>query len=357
MNNDDKNDFNKRPRQNDLIKDNNEIILNDEIEYYNNFEKYYYGYIDADDEKDFIEKEYVKIEKKISTLKDLIDLGKLYDDTKIYNIDLYTLNKLVEPLEELEDMIGMRQVKKDIVEHILFYIQKLDNKNTDMLHTVIEGPPGVGKTELGKKLAKIYLAMGILKNNIFKKASRSDMVAKYLGQTAIKTEELINSCKGGIIFIDEVYSLGNSSGNDSFSKEAIDTLNQKLTDMKNDFICIIAGYPREIEDCFFSYNPGLKSRFPIRFSIDPYKPSELLKIFKKIVVNDDWEVDKSITISFFKKNYDDFKYYGRDMENLFSKCKRTHSNRIFTDSEAKRKLITIIDLEKGFNNFLLNRSS
>ena len=352
MNNDDKNDFNKRSKYNE---ENDDIILNGNIVYYNDYD----GYSDDPRETDYIEKEYIKIEKKIRILSDLIELGKIYDSTKMYNIDLETLNRLVEPLEDLQNMVGMKQVKKDIVEHILFYIQKLDNKNTDMLHTVIEGPPGVGKTELGKKIAQIYLAMGILKNDIFKKVSRSNMVAKYLGQTAIKTEELINSCKGGVMFIDEVYSLGNQSGNDSFSKEAIDTLNQKLTDMKNEFVCIIAGYPREIEDCFFAYNSGLKSRFPIRFSIDPYKPSELLQIFRKLVEKDGWKLDDSINkfTPFFKKNYDEFKYYGRDMEHLFSKCKRSHSNRIFSDSDADRKLITLDDLNKGFNNFLLNRAS
>lgn len=343
MNDDNKNIFNKRVRDEefDVLREN--IYNYDDEEYQNNS----YNLEET--------RQFIKIDKKINTLNDLIELGKLYDSKKDYNIDLQTLNKLVEPLEDLNNMIGMKRVKKDIVEHILFYIQKLDNKNIDMLHTVIDGPPGVGKTELGKKLAKIYLALGILKNTTFKKVGRSDMVAKYLGQTAIKTTDLINSCKDGVMFIDEVYSLGNNSHEDSFSKEAIDTLNQKLTDMKTDFICIIAGYSKEIEECFFSYNPGLKSRFPIRFSIDPYKPSELLQIFKKIVIQDEWGIDETITFSFFKVNYEKFKSYGRDMENLFAKCKRAHSTRIFTDSDAKRKVLNINDLNRGFRNFLLNR--
>jgi len=291
---------------------------------------------------------------KVNTINDLIMLGKSYDENKIYPINFKILNDLVKPLEELNNMIGMKQVKNDIIEHILFYVQNLDDKNTDLLHTVIQGPPGCGKTELGKILSKIYLALGILKNNIFKKVSRSDMVAKYLGQTAIKTQDLIESCEGGVMFIDEVYSLGNKYMSDSFSKEAIDTLNLKLTELKNDFVCIVAGYPREIEDCFFSYNSGLKSRFPVKFTIDPYSPKELFSIFTKVVSEAGWKLSPDINFTFFKKNYSYFKYYGRDMENLFTKCKRAHGKRLFTNIYIPRKLINMEDLNNGFKNFELN---
>jgi SpoVK/Ycf46/Vps4 family AAA+-type ATPase len=301
------------------------------------------------------EKELIIIDKKINNLNDLIELGESYDSNKRYNIDIKMLNNMVPHLKNLNKLIGMQKVKNDIIEHIIFYLQKLDDKNIDMLHTVIEGPPGVGKTELGKILGKIYLSMGILKNDTFKKVSRPDMVAKYLGQTAIKTEELIDSCSGGVMFIDEVYSLGNKEGRDSFSKEAIDTLNMKLSEMKNEFICIVAGYPREIEECFFSYNLGLSSRFPIKFSIDPYTPRELLKIFQLIVKENNWELDESIRVSFFKKNYDNFKFYGRDMELLFTKCKRAHSRRIFTDSSAIKKKITYADINIAIKSFILNK--
>jgi SpoVK/Ycf46/Vps4 family AAA+-type ATPase len=358
MTDDDKNNFNKRIRNlqenmKEIKKQKSIIILDENNDYDEDFDLK----IKKEPTINIIkEKEFVKIEKKINNINDLIELGKLYDDNKSYNLDLKTLNKLVGPLEELNKMIGMKQVKIDIVEHILFNIQKLDDKNKDMLHTVIEGPPGVGKTELGKILGKVYLAMGILKNNTFKKVSRSDMVAKYLGQTAIKTEELIESCRGGVMFIDEVYSLGNRQVNDYFSKEAIDTLNQKLSELKNEFICIVAGYPREIKECFFSYNQGLNSRFPIRFTIDPYTPKELLKIFTKVVIDGGWSLDPSVKSSFFKKNYNSFKYYGRDMENFFTKCKRAHSKRLFSEPDSQKKLLTINDIIIGFRNFELHKS-
>ena len=146
-------------------------------------------------------------------------------------------------------MIGMESVKQDMVDHILFKIQNLDTKNTDMMHTVIQGPPGVGKTEVAKIIGKIYLAMGILKNNKFIKANRSQLIAGYLGQTAKATQKIIDSAIGGILFIDEVYSLGNAEKRDSFAKECIDTINENLTDKKTDFICIIAGYKEEIDSC------------------------------------------------------------------------------------------------------------
>ena len=377
MSNDDKNNNNKRPRNvNDItnttiIKKKPLIIHYDddlddlEQRIIDHLEEERMLFLEEDKQKKLDEeknklkqleqKELVNLDVKIDSLSDLIELGKTYDSTKRYNINLEQLNKMIPSLIELDKMIGMKKVKNDIIEHVLFYLQKLDDKNIDMLHTVIEGPPGVGKTELGKILGKIYANMGILKNNIFKKVSRSDMVAKYLGQTAIKTDELINSCKGGVMFIDEVYSLGSREQRDSFSKEAIDTLNMKLSEMKNEFICIVAGYPREIEECFFSHNVGLKSRFPIRFSIDPYTPRELFKIFELIVTENKWLLDKSIKVSFFKKNYDKFKFYGRDMELLFTKCKRAHSSRIFSDASAIKKTLTISDLNIALKTFILNK--
>jgi SpoVK/Ycf46/Vps4 family AAA+-type ATPase len=347
--NNDNNIGNKRPRTNSIILTNKKPTI------YDSDDEIFYNYLyDGDDEVEII-KELIILKPNIKTLDDLINLGRQYDENKDYNIDMFLLNKLVPSLEELNNMIGMQKVKKDIIDHIIYYIQKLDDRNKDMLHTVIEGPPGVGKTELAKIIGKIYLAMGFLKKSIFKKVSRSDMVAKYLGQTATKTQELIDSCRGGIMFIDEVYSLGNNEKGDSFSKEAIDTLTHNLTDLKNEFICIVAGYPREIDECFFSYNPGLNSRFPIRLQIDPYTAKQLLLIFKKIVKDNYWTIDDKIKSDFFKKNYSEFKSYGRDMEQLFTHCKRAHSRRIFVEEKPIKKLITMSDLENGYKLFLVNR--
>ncbi len=301
------------------------------------------------------QKELIIIDKEITNIVDLIELGKLYDETKRYNIDLKTVNKLVEPLCELNNMIGMESVKQDMVDHILFRIQNFDSKNQDMMHTVIQGPPGVGKTEVAKIIGKIYLAMGILKNNKFIKATRSQLIAGYLGQTAKATQKVIDSAIGGVLFIDEVYSLGNAEKRDSFAKECIDTINENLTDKKTDFICIIAGYKEEIDSCFFAFNAGLERRFPVRFTIDPYTPEDLFLIFKKKVHEVGWEIDKSIKVGFFIKYHAQFKYYGGDMENLFARCKRAHSRRVFASKDAVKKLLTRTDLMRGYSAFKAHR--
>jgi replication-associated recombination protein RarA len=304
-------------------------------------------------------KEFVTITKSVNTIADLIEIGKMYDPVrdynKEYNIDVRALHRLVEPLTELQNMIGMKCIKEDIVDHILFTIQKFDEHHETMMHTVIEGPPGTGKTEVAKIIGRIYLAMGILRNNKFVKATRSDLIAGYLGQTSIATQRIINSASGGVLFIDEVYSLGNAEKRDSFSKECIDTINENLTAKKNDFICIIAGYKEDIKQCFFAYNAGLERRFPIRFRIEEYNASELFSIFQKKVKDNNWLIDETtITLEFFKKNHDQFTFFGGDMELLFNSCKRCHSRRVFTTGDTK-KLLRISDLDKGFASFTNHR--
>ena len=301
------------------------------------------------------DKPYIVIDKEINTLSDLIELGRMYDPKNRYNIDLKVLNKLVDSLTELNNMIGMETVKQDMVDHILFKIQDLDSANMDMMHTVIQGPPGVGKTEVAKIIGKVYLAMGILKNDKFIKATRAQLIGEFLGQTSRLTKKVIDSADGGILFIDEVYSLGNPEKRDSYSKECIDTINESLTDKKTDFICIIAGYKKEIDSCFFSYNPGLERRFPIRFTIDTYKPEEIFLIFKKKVLDCNWSLNNNVTNKFFIDNFEHFKYYGGDMEVLLSRCKRAHSRRVFASKDSVKKEINLVDLNKGFEYFKAHR--
>ena len=161
-----------------------------------------------------------------------------------------------------------------------------DDNAYDMFHTVIYGPPGVGKTAFAKVLARLFLNLGITQNDTFRVARRSDLIGEYVGHTATKTQKVIDEAMGGVLFIDEVYALGNGgtkrgngdSKSDSFSTECINTLNQNLTERKGEFICIIAGYKTETERHFFDLNPGLRRRFSFYYTIDAYDWNELTRI-------------------------------------------------------------------------------
>jgi hypothetical protein len=227
----------------------------------------------------------------------------------------------------------------------------------DYMHTVLYGPPGTGKTEVAKILGNIFCNLGILISNTFKKVTRSDLVAGYLGQTAIKTREVIESAIGGVLFIDEAYALGNTEKRDSFSKECIDTLCEALSDHKHELMVIIAGYEKELNDCFFSYNEGLSSRFTWRYKIENYDSSELRKIFEKIVKDNGWtfKFDRdAVKDEWFKERQQYFKYFGRDIEVFFTKTKIAHARRVFYLPVKDRRSLIMDDLDAGFELFTAN---
>ena len=300
------------------------------------------------------------INKEIKTINDLIELGLTYDpnDTKRYVINLRALNKCVEPLRDLNKMIGMKNVKEMIIDLMFFRLQNLRDGDNEMWHLVIQGTPGSGKTEIAKILGKLYYALGIAKKDSFTPVKRSELIGKFLGHTAKMTQEVFDNAKGGILFIDEAYSLGNPDGKDSFSKECIDTINQNLTENK-DVIVFIAGYKEQLDESFFSYNPGLNRRFKMRITVDKYSAGELREIYIKKILDDKWEVMENdlitnIPLKFFEKNYEMFKYNGGDMENLWHLTKICHARRIFGKELIYMKKIIDKDLEKAFNNYLCN---
>jgi len=308
-------------------------------------------------EEEIKEKVKKNIQKEISNLQDLLELieDNPLEDHIEYNINMNGLHNIREPLLELSNMIGMKELKDSVVDQIIYFIQDFHSKGeNDFMHTVIYGPPGTGKTEIAKIMGKLFSKLGVLKSNKFKKVTRTDLVAGYLGQTAIKTKQVIDDALDGVLFIDEAYALGNSEKRDSFAKECIDTLCEALSDNKHRIMVIIAGYEDELKKCFFNYNQGLDSRFTWRFKTDDYNSDELKQIFKKKVVESNWDITSEIKTSWFEKNKDYFSFYGRDMETLFAKIKIAHSRRVFClDNDAKGK-ITLEDMNKGMSFFLQN---
>ena len=303
------------------------------------------------------------IDIEINAIKDVIDLLNKYeykDDTE-YNIDLESLHKIKKELIMLDEMIGLSKLKQSILDQLLYFIQGLHKNNSggDYKHTVIYGPPGTGKTEIAKIIGTMYSKMGILKKNIFNKVTRNDLIAGYLGQTAIKTKKIIDESLGGVLFIDEAYSLASREQNDSFSKECLDILCESLSDHKDDLMVIIAGYEDELNNTFFKANQGLKSRFIWRFSIDTYTPEELMLIFKQKVELTEWQFidDNVLSEKWFHTNKEHLKSYGRDVEILLTYVKICHSRRIYGKHKDIRKKITKNDMDSGLALMLVNKET
>lgn len=273
-----------------------------------------------------------------------------------------TQKDLVNNLKELDSLIGMEKLKEQIINQILFFVQDMHDKQT-FLHTVITGPPGTGKTRAINILAKIYCNIGILESNKVVTADRSKLVGKWCGHTATQTKEVLKSAKGGVLILDEVYSLGNKEGGDSFSKECIDTINQYLSEHVDDFICVIAGYKDLVYECFFNINPGLERRFPWRFTVDNYTPEELMEILKVQLVECGWKLCDDITDEYITKSISKhiklFKGNGGDTKNLIDKCKVINARRVFTELVVKNKrkvvnnkVITKTDFDGGLKSFV-----
>lgn len=291
--------------------------------------------------------------KDMREIKDILKLKYKWYNIR-HNVKLAKLSNLIPAIEKLNGMIGLDSVKAEIFKIIVYYIQ---NPHTDeYLHTVITGPPGVGKTAIAKIYSDIFVRLGILKTDKFIEIKRDDLVGKYLGQTAPRTRELLESSMGGVVFLDEGYSLGNEEKHDSFAKEAIDMINQYLSERKKDFMFIIAGYEDDLEKCFFSFNRGLKRRFSHWIEISKYEKKELVEIFKSKVNDYGYSLDDSLVadekklLCFFDKNYLKFENFAGDVEKFLNYIKYEQSFRTFKLNETN-KIIVMEDLNSSIEKF------
>ena len=249
--------------------------------------------------------------------------------------------------KQLDSLVGLPNAKKEL--HNLINFIKIQSLRVDhgltsfpiTYHLVFSGNPGTGKTTVARIIGQIYKHLGVLSSGHFVETDRAGLVAGYVGQTALKVQEVVNKAKGGVLFIDEAYSLMNDK-QDAFGKEAIDSLLKAMEDLRDDLVIIVAGYTELIED-FLQSNPGFKSRFNHFVQFDNFSTDELYDIFAMLCQTNDYQFGEAFaqhmktqlrhmpieTIPNFSN--------GRYIRNLFEKLVTIQSNRLIQQATISRE--------------------
>ncbi len=246
---------------------------------------------------------------------------------------------LEEVMEKIDALIGMGKIKEQITTFVNLVKVQQEREKRGMpvtpvsLHAVFYGPPGTGKTTIARLLGKVYRCLGLLEEGHLIETDRAGLVAGYVGQTAIKIDELVNEAMDGVLFIDEAYTLAMNKDGRDFGQEAIDTLLKRMEDYRDRLAVIVAGYPDEMKE-FINSNPGLKSRFNRFFYFDHYTPKQLLQIFDLFMRNASFTLTgpaknaiKRLFTAFYEERDKSFGN-GRFVRNLFERMVERQANRI-----------------------------
>ena len=263
-------------------------------------------------------------------------------------------------MAQLDGLCGLEKVKADVKSLVnLVKVRKLRQEH-DLpvpplsLHLVFMGNPGTGKTTVARLLAQLYKAIGVLSKGQLVEVDRSGLVAGFVGQTALKTGEVIQKALGGVLFIDEAYALAGQDNPNDFGKEAIETLLKGMEDHRADLVVIVAGYT-ELMGRFLHANPGLESRFNKYFYFEDYNGAQLMEIFCSMcekngyTLSDDSRTYAEQYLKELYKNRDENFGNARDVRNLFERAVARQSDRVAAlEAPSKEELmaLTVADLQE-----------
>ena len=263
---------------------------------------------------------------------------------------------LTELLLDLNQLIGLKSVKEKVQDLLAYQkVQKMRMNNNlysqkNTLHLAFTGNPGTGKTTVARIVGRIYKKLGLLSQGHFIEVSRTDLIAGYQGQTALKVKSVIERAKGGVLFIDEAYSITENEQSDSYGKECLTELTKALEDYREDLVVIVAGYTKPMYQ-FFESNPGLKSRFNTFIEFDDYDADELLEILLSICLSNDYilteDLKKKVYFYFVEQldtKADDFAN-GRFVRNIYDDLVMNHARRTAKLNKPTKEDLSIIILE------------
>lgn len=247
---------------------------------------------------------------------------------------------ITELLNDLNSLVGLDSVKSKVNDLIVYQkIQKLRRENgllgaKSTLHLAFLGNPGTGKTTVARIVGRIYKQIGLLSKGHFVEVSRTDLIAGYQGQTALKVKKVIEKAKGGVLFIDEAYSITENDHADSYGRECLTELTKALEDYREDLVVIVAGYIEPMQK-FFESNPGLKSRFNTFIEFEDYSSDELLNILESMCKDNDYDLSPEVKVNlhiFFEneinKKGENFAN-GRLARNIYEDIVMNHARRVF----------------------------
>lgn len=260
-----------------------------------------------------------------------------------------------EVLADLDRLVGLASVKNEV--RSLLNLLRVNNERHERgmptasvsLHVVFTGPPGTGKTTVARLYGELLHAMGFLRKGHVKEVARQDLVAEYIGQTAVKTNAVVDESLDGVLFVDEAYSLAPEDSRQDFGREAVEVLLKRMEDDRSRLAVVVAGYTREMER-FIESNPGLESRFPQTIDFPSYEPDELLSIFHEQAVDAGFKLDSTAHEAAWRHLYlawaarDENFGNGRYVRRLFELALRRQANRLSSVAEPNDlQLTTLVD--------------